>query len=664
MKPVIIHAALLILTIPVFSGFATTNHVPEDQSTIREGISQSIPATEEWVARYDGPGDVGDLAYDLAVDGLGNVYVTGYSSIDSLDLDYATVKYDPSGTPLWVSMYNGPGNGWDIAYALAVDGEGNVYVTGESLGIGTEEDYATIKYDPNGNELWVARYNGPGDKSDVATSIALDGSGNVYVTGGSGYDYATIKYNPEGTELWVARYIDPGRSYAEALVVDGMDNVYVTGWSGNNFDYATVKYDSSGTQLWVAKYDGPGHRSDYAYSIAIDDSENAYVTGWSTGSDGQHDYATVKYDPYGTQLWVSRYTGPGTYSCANDIEVDGSGNVYVTGYSMGIGTNDDYATVKYSSSGTQLWVARYNGPDNYRDFANDLEVDGSGNVYVTGSSGRSGADSDYATIKYNPEGTELWVARYNGPDIDRSSDAAFDLELDSSGNVYVTGMSWGIDTGSDYATIKYNQCLDDDGDDYLDEICGGLDCDDADPDTHPGASELCDGKDNDCDVMISDDEIDDDGDGYVECEPWIGTDPSIVGGSDCDDSISTVNPSVDENCDNGVDDDCDGLVDQDDPDCFPEFILEMYASYASGIFSLDFTLGTPVPAIWATFAILTYPTLRVVPLWWIPVPVISPPIDITIAFPFPSVGRVGIYTFLATVPGLQTSDLGLVDTGM
>src|SRR3990172_4776861 len=141
--------------------------------------------TQAWVARYNGPDYGVDEAFAIAVDGQGNVYVTGASGY-STDMDYATIKYDSNGNQLWAARYNGPGNGGDGAFAIAVDGQGNVYVTGQSWGGATNDDYATIKYDTNGNQLWVARYNGPGNSDDEAYRIAVDGQGNVYVTGTSG----------------------------------------------------------------------------------------------------------------------------------------------------------------------------------------------------------------------------------------------------------------------------------------------------------------------------------------------------------------------------------------------------------------------------------------------------------------------------------------------
>src|SRR5260370_42433822 len=100
----------------------------------------------------------------------------------------------------------------DGAGAISVDSKtGNVYVTGESRGIGTFDDYATVAYDSNGTELWVARYNGPGNGYDIASAIAVDSTGSVYVTGrsegiGTGNDYATIAYNSTGTDQGMPRY--------------------------------------------------------------------------------------------------------------------------------------------------------------------------------------------------------------------------------------------------------------------------------------------------------------------------------------------------------------------------------------------------------------------------------------------------------------------------
>jgi len=429
-------------------------------------LAPSGGVQEAWVARYNGPLNAVDMSLALAVDGSGNVYVTGRSQGAGTDYDYANVKYNAAGQQLWIARYSGPYR--DLANAIAVDGSGNVYVTGQSEPVFGSNiyDYVTIKYDASGAELWVAHYNGPGNDDDVASAIAVDGSGNVYVTGrshgaGTDYDYATIKYNALGVEEWVARYNGPGNAFdfAAAIAVDGGANVYVTGQSVgpaplNSVDYATIKYNASGTEQWVARYDGPDNSADFATGIALDGSGNVYVTGGSTS--GAYDYATIKYNASGAEQWVARYNGPGNLDdSASAIALDASANVYVTGNSAGSGTSLDYATIKYDTSGAQQWVARYNGPGNFNDDARAIALDGLGNVYVTGASTGSDGIYDYATIKYDASGAEQWVARYNGPG--NLIDFARAIAVDVSGNVYVTGESFGSGTNYDYATIKYAQ---------------------------------------------------------------------------------------------------------------------------------------------------------------------------------------------------------------
>jgi len=437
----------------------------------------ALPAAAEmivdtsWVKWYDGPGSDDDCALAIAVDGSGNVFVTGYSWSSETGYDYATIKYYANGDTAWLRRYNGPGTE-DLAFAIAVDDSGNVYVTGSSGGLGTGSDYATIKYRANGDTAWVRRYDGPASQRDAACAIGVDDSGNVYVTGssdgnGTGRDYATIKYDPNGAEVWVRRYNGPGNAIDEpwAMAVDGSGNVYVTGTHADvgsypdYFDYATIKYYSNGNTAWVRTYNGPVSERDQACAIAIDNSGNVFVTGWSNGSGTGNDYATIKYDASGIWLWVRRYDGTASaHDWPAAIASDDSGNVYVTGTSYGVDTDGDVATMKYDSDGNELWVRRYNGPANDADWARAIAIDGTNNVYVTGASldvWETYEVSVWVTIKYAPSGDELWVRRYNGPG--HYYDQAEDVGVDGSGHVYVTGSIWA--GAYDYATIKYFQIL-------------------------------------------------------------------------------------------------------------------------------------------------------------------------------------------------------------
>jgi hypothetical protein len=287
---------------------------------------------------------------------------------------------------------------------------------------------------------------------DFAGAMALDGSGNVYVTGMSegtlimgpgleGGDYRTTKYfstdNNPGVVSWSRTYNGclvsdniGGIDWAQAVAVDSSGNVYVTGGSegegANGMDYATVKYDSRGNQAWVARYNGPASGYDQALAMAVDSSGNVYVTGQSLGTDQGFDYATVKYNSSGVAQWVARYdryNGPTeTYDSdvATAIAVDGQGNVYVTGRSLGALIYidyADYATVKYDANGVQRWVATYDGAGG-SDIAEAIALDGQGNVYVCGSSDGATDEWDYAVVKYRDNGDtadQVWVARYDGP---------------------------------------------------------------------------------------------------------------------------------------------------------------------------------------------------------------------------------------------------------
>ena len=227
------------------TGYSTGSFTAFDWATIK----YYPDGDTAWARRYyDG------RAFAIAADGSGHVYVTGNSYNDSKgNNDYATIKYYPNGDTAWVRKYDGPGGCHDRALAIAVDSYGNVYVTGESCQSPwpeTNADYATIKYYPNGDTAWVRRYNGLGDSADVATAIAVDSCGNTCVTGyswnGTDHDYATLGYDASGNELWVERYNGPGNGYDKAsdIAVYGCDNVYVTGesWGGALCDYATIKY--------------------------------------------------------------------------------------------------------------------------------------------------------------------------------------------------------------------------------------------------------------------------------------------------------------------------------------------------------------------------------------------------------------------------------------
>ncbi len=370
----------------------------------------------------------------------------------------------------WQTRYSSAGTNIDRAEDMAMDAAGNVYVTGLGQGVSGNFDYVTIKYDAVGTEIWRTEYNGTGNSLDEAHAIAVDPSGNVYVTGwsyggaGTGYDYATVKYNSTGVQQWASRYTNVAGGTDEAwdIDVDNVGNVFVTGSSdgaGTNSAAATVRYNSAGVQQYANRFEGVGTSIDAGFAIYVDSlTGTAYVTGYTFQSAAaDFDYITLKYNLAGVQQWATQYNSPdGNYDEARAIAVDASGNVYVTGYSQTLVlTNYDYATVKYNSAGVQQWQVRYNGTGNDYDRANAIALDAAGNVYVTGKSVGVGSTAEDAfTIKYDNSGVSQWTARYNGAA--NGYDEAKALAVDTSGNVYITGYSYSSGSNNDYLTIKYD----------------------------------------------------------------------------------------------------------------------------------------------------------------------------------------------------------------
>lgn len=431
--------------------------------------SSFAQVNQQWISTYNGKENSFDGGNDIAADKSGNVYVTGICTETGTGYDYTTLKYNSSGMQQWISIYNGTGNSDDIANSIAVDNSENVYVTGSSFGNGSLYDFTTIKYNSSGIVQWVARYNGTGNSFDEAFSMGLDDSGNVYVTGasigaGTSEDIVTIKYNSEGLQKWVARYngFGNGNDVAYSLAVDSSGSVYVSGSSTGIStlpDYTTIKYNSDGIQQWIAIYNGPGNGADYSNDIGIDRTGNVYVTGYSDGGIVTFsDYSTIKYNSAGEQQWVQRYNGRGSSDdYAKSIAVDNAGNVYVTGECLDSVSYYDIVTIKYNSTGEQQWAEIYNGPAGFDDAGNSIAVDNSGDVYVAGYSSGIGTSNDYTTIKYNSSGVVKWIKTYDNIN---QGDDAMSIITDTCGNIYVTGYSTSIAGGTDIATIKYSQLTD------------------------------------------------------------------------------------------------------------------------------------------------------------------------------------------------------------
>lgn len=321
-------------------------------------IKYNPAGIQQWVAVFDGSLAVGEKGVKVIVDNSGNIFVGGYvfrGPVTTMSDDIVILKYNSSGILQWSTYYNNPANQEDQLTCMAIDELGNIYAAGHSSqGSGINDDYVTIKLNSNGVQQWVKTYNGPGNDDDNISSLVVDKQGNVIVTGysiGSDTyrDYATIKYTFSGAEQWISRYSFSANvsDNATGIVVDSLGNSYVTGTSSSAA--ATVKYNSLGIQQWAARYEGAT-----SSGIVIDNLMNTYITGESFSFPNGQECTIIKYNSFGVQKWINKYKfNNNTGNSGRDIKIDNSGKVYVTGSTYAtVPNNYDFLTLKYSQEPT------------------------------------------------------------------------------------------------------------------------------------------------------------------------------------------------------------------------------------------------------------------------------------------------------------------------
>jgi uncharacterized delta-60 repeat protein len=341
-------------------------------------------------AIIDISGNSYDIAYSLVLDQQGNVYVAGITDVNE-DRDFGVIKLDSSGVLDNTFGNDGKviidfsGNNHDIAYSLALDEQGNVYVAGYTY-VNRNYDFGIIKLDASGvldNTFGIdgkAIIDISGNSFDIAYSLALDEQGNVYVAGytdvnGNGlFEFGVIKLNASG--LLDTSFgkngkviIDfSGNSYdiAYSLVLDQQGNVYVAGYTNLNGsdDFVVIKLDASGVLDNTFGIDGKaiidisvnGYSVDVARSLALDEQGNVYVAGF-TDVNGNNDFGIIKLDASGVLNTSFGKNGKviidfsgNSHDIARSLALDEQGNVYVAGYTN-VNVRNDFAIIKLNARG-------------------------------------------------------------------------------------------------------------------------------------------------------------------------------------------------------------------------------------------------------------------------------------------------------------------------
>ncbi len=406
--------------------------------------------TPSWEWAKSGGGINNDDGTSVVTDASGNVYVTGWFSSPSFLLSTTTltndsagsgdifvVKYDGLGNVLWAKSFGGISD--DYGNGVAIDGNGNVFITGyfhsTTITFGTTtltrvggNDVFIVKCDSFGNVIWAK--SAGGSANDESNSIALDSSGNVLIIGSfnspsitfgtttlasaGGNDIFIVKYDTGGNVIWAKGEGGTAYDWGSSVATDVSGNILITGYFKSTtivFGTTTLnnagiqntfvaKYNVSGNALWAKSMEGTTNNGN---DISTDNTGNVFVTGSFSapgiiGTDtltgnGTVDIFIVKFNALGSVLWFNG-AGSGSLDSGNSIATDANGNIYETGFYSGYinfgattFTNGGYAeifVVKYDTFGNVLWAQNVGSANGNSNIGNGITTDGYGNVFTTG----------------------------------------------------------------------------------------------------------------------------------------------------------------------------------------------------------------------------------------------------------------------------------------
>lgn len=390
-----------------------------------------------------------DRGLALAVDSVGNVIVAGSASGPSSSSTLVARLRSTDGSTIWQDGFTNGSQG-NRTLAVALDPAGNVFVAG-AMTFGGQTDMQVTKRDGStGAALWTQSVIGTANQNDEAVALVIDAAGNAIATGiaynSVNASARTVKYSNDGALLWEATYNDAvsGDDKPTGLALDASGNVFVTGYwrNGASIDFFTIKYaGGNGAVMWNRSLDAGN--SDQPFAVAVDGAGNAIVTGGSHNGTN-FDMRTIKYAAFdGRVQWDRTFAGVASgHDLAYALGLTASGDAVVAGSTWN-GTTNDFKVVKYASAdGALLWDATLNGSWNGEDVGLAVAIV-PGAVYVAGNCQESDVQG-ICTVRIEDSGV---AAGGNGAS-DFNADRVNDLVLQQpNGTVSLWLMRGGVREG-------------------------------------------------------------------------------------------------------------------------------------------------------------------------------------------------------------------------
>ncbi len=363
-----------------------------------------------------------------------------------------------------VVVHNAPDSAEDRCTGMVVEDDGAAYLGGYCFGQVTDFDFCLVRTGESGAVVGVQRYGSPLDSEDRLWCIAPGPGAGCVGAGGSiadtsrGWDYVVARYSPDGDTVWLRRFDSPEHTDDKpAGIATGPAGIAVTGRSrrrdaagrDTDRDIWTLMLTPGGDTAWTRRWEGDAGGDDRGTGVVQDDSGNCYVVGTTGAAPRGSDVVLIRYGPDGTRRWTRTLSGDAAGSdLAGGLLRDG-GRLLVWGAVYNRGTGFDYFAACYSDVGDELWRGVLDGTGKV-DICQAAALDGDANLVITGQS--TGRSFDILTAKYSPEGETLWTRRYDTG----AEDRGWCVTTDERGNVYVGGTTVGANGFRDMVIVRYS----------------------------------------------------------------------------------------------------------------------------------------------------------------------------------------------------------------